>query len=260
MISRPPLTARSVVASTLLGVTPPRLPTLALVRSGEVFGLREGTTRTALSRMTARGELLAGDGHHELTGHLLERHGRQRAAQAPDAAGAWDGTWTLAVVTPVRRPAAERTLFREAAGRLALAEVREGLWARPGPVDPTRAPDAAARVNANVTWVRDSRPDDVDPFVAAFDLGPWAEAATQLRAEMAGAQPRLDASDTSAVGETFVIAAAVLRHLVADPRLPRELTPDAWPADALRADFRRFDDAFKATWRAWYRTFRQKSG
>ena len=37
-----PLTARSVIASTLLGVDPPRLPTQALVRSGELFGLSEG--------------------------------------------------------------------------------------------------------------------------------------------------------------------------------------------------------------------------
>ena len=53
------LTARSVIASTLLGVDPPRLPTLALVRSGELFGLSEGATRTALSRMAAAGEVEA---------------------------------------------------------------------------------------------------------------------------------------------------------------------------------------------------------
>ena len=57
--TRRPLTARSVIASTLLGVDPPRLPALALVRSGELFGLREGATRTALSRMAANGEVVA---------------------------------------------------------------------------------------------------------------------------------------------------------------------------------------------------------
>ena len=33
---------RHLIASTLLGVDPPRLPTLALVRSGELFGLYHG--------------------------------------------------------------------------------------------------------------------------------------------------------------------------------------------------------------------------
>ena len=50
-----PLTARSVLASTLLGVTPPRLSTRVLVRSGELFGVGESATRTALSRMVAAG-------------------------------------------------------------------------------------------------------------------------------------------------------------------------------------------------------------
>ena len=52
-----PLSARSVVASTLLGMRPPRLPTQILVRSGALFGIAEGTTRVALSRMVAAGEL-----------------------------------------------------------------------------------------------------------------------------------------------------------------------------------------------------------
>ena len=41
------LTARSVVASTLLGMSPPRLSSQLLVRSGELFGITEGTTRVA---------------------------------------------------------------------------------------------------------------------------------------------------------------------------------------------------------------------
>ena len=51
------LTARSVIASTLLGTEPPRLPGRVLVRVGELFGITEGTIRTALSRMVASGEL-----------------------------------------------------------------------------------------------------------------------------------------------------------------------------------------------------------
>ena len=46
-----PLDARSVVLSTLLGTDPPRMPVARLVRAGEIFGLRPGTVRTALTRM-----------------------------------------------------------------------------------------------------------------------------------------------------------------------------------------------------------------
>ena len=41
----------------------------------------------------------------------------------------------------------------------------------------------------------------------------------------------------------------------ADPALPAELEPPDWPARSLREAFARFDDGFKATWRAWYRAF-----
>src|SRR5579862_9666620 len=78
-----PLTARSVVASTLLGVEPPRLPTRLLVRSGELFGISQGTTRVALSRMVAAGELVVEGNAHELAGRLLERQARQQASRVP---------------------------------------------------------------------------------------------------------------------------------------------------------------------------------
>ena len=72
------LTARSVIASTLLGIEPPRLPTLLLVRSGELFGISAGTTRVALSRMVAAGELEPDGNGYRLAGHLLDRQARQR--------------------------------------------------------------------------------------------------------------------------------------------------------------------------------------
>lgn len=253
---RRPLTARSVIASTLLGVDPPRLPTLALVRSGELFGLREGATRTALSRMAAAGEVEVDDGHHALAGPLLARHERQQRARQPTGrSGRWDGTWILAVVTAERRPAAERAAFRDAARRLGLAEVREGVWGRPDDRPLGVVPDDGT-VGAHATWVHGARPEDPGPFVAAFDLPGWRAVAESLLAEMAAAQPALDERRTDAVAEGFVVAAAVLRHLVADPALPRVLLPDDWPGVDLRVAFDRFDTAFKATWRAWYRSFR----
>ena len=257
---RRPLTARSVIASTLLGVDPPRLPALALVRSGELFGLKEGATRTALSRMAAAGEVVADGGHYALSGPLLERHARQRAARRPDRTGPerpWDGTWVLAVVRPEPRSAPDRAAFRSAARRLRLAEVREGLWARPDDLDRTSTSPDAATIGDQATWVRGARPDDLGPFLDAFGLGNWARDAAVLLEEMEAAQPALEERDISVVADTFVLSAAVLRHLVADPGLPSHVLPETWPGEALRTTYERFDAAFKATWRAWYRSFRE---
>src|SRR5258707_15857310 len=78
------LTAGSVIASVLLGTRPPELPARLLVRSGELFGIAEGTTRVALSRMVATGEVEAfGDGHYRLSGHLLARRARQDQSRQP---------------------------------------------------------------------------------------------------------------------------------------------------------------------------------
>lgn len=253
---RRPLTARSVIASTLLGVDPPRLPALALVRSGELFGLREGATRTALSRMASSGEVVADDAHYALRGPLLERHRRQQAARAPRSVERWDGTWTVAVVTAARRPAGDRSAFRDAARRLKLAELRDGVWVRPGPLPDDGGPSRIV-LDEQATWLHDVRPDQPDQLVDAFDLAAWAGEARTLVEEMQAWQPSLDGHRTDALGETFVIAAAVLRHLVADPELPTELLPPDWPGGHLRRVFDRFDAAFKATWRAWHRTFNQ---
>lgn len=249
-----PLTARSVIASTLLGVDPPRLPTLALVRSGELFGLSEGATRTALSRMAAAGDVEADGSAYRLAGPLLERHARQQAARGA-ATRPWDGTWELALVADGRRPAAERARLRAAARRLRLAEVREGCWGRPDNLDPDRSPAERAVVTAQCLTVRDARPDDPAAFVAAFDPGTWAGTARRLLAQMGRAQPTLDRREPAALADTFRLDAAVVRHLLADPALPAELEPPDWPAALLRAAFADFDAGFKATWRAWYRSF-----
>lgn len=253
--TRRPLTARSAIASTLLGVDPPRLPARALVRSGELFGLSESATRTALSRMAAAGEVVADDGGYALVGPLLDRHARQQSARAagPQRRSAWDGTWVMALVTGERRAAADRASFRAAATRLHLGEVREGVWARPDDVDFENRRTDLDVVEEQATWVRGARPDDPATFLSAFDLDAWADGARSLIDEMRASQPALDAGDTSVLGPTFVTAAAVLRHLVADPDLPDELLPGEWPGRDLRTTFDTFDRAFKATWRAWYR-------
>lgn len=249
-----PLTARSVIASTLLGVDPPRLPTLALVRSGELFGLTEGATRTALSRMAATGEIAPDGDHYRLDGHLLERFGRQQTARDEPTVNGWDGTWRILVVRPERRSARQRSDFRAAARTMKLGEVREGLWTRPAnlEMDPT---GASSIVEASGTWVHHARPDDVATFVAPFEVEAWAGEARRLIDEMGRWQDALDVGDTAALAPAFIVDATVIRHLTADPLLPGDLLPDDWPGAAFRRAFRAFDDGVTETWRRWYRAF-----
>ena len=75
-MTRPPLSARSVIASTLLGSDPPRLAGRLLVAIGEPFGIPRGTMRVALTRMVDRGELTNIDGTYKLRGELLQRKER----------------------------------------------------------------------------------------------------------------------------------------------------------------------------------------
>jgi phenylacetic acid degradation operon negative regulatory protein len=254
--AHPALTARSVVASTLLGMRPPRLPAALLVRSGELFGIAEGTTRVALSRMVAAGELEPDEGGYRLAGPMLARQERQDQSRRPPSPR-WNGSWRMAVVHPQRRSAVARADLRQAMHRLQLAEHRDGVWLRPDNLPADRAPDAQAVADAQCSWLT-ARPDDDPAALAAtlWELDAWASEAETLRAELAEHLPAVDGGDTSALAPGFVLDAAVVRHLLADPRLPDSLVASSWPGAALRADFERYDRAYKAIWRTWFRAQR----
>lgn len=251
-----PLTARSVIASTLLGMHPPRLSSRLLVASGGLFGIAEGTTRTAISRMVRAGELEPDDGGYRLAGALLSRQARQDASRV-GRRRRWTGSWELAVVAADRRPAAERAALREAARRLQLGVRREGVWLRPGNLDPARLADARAIVDAQCERF-EARPagDPAALAAALWDLDGWARAADARRAAMRRLGAPLERGDTRRLADAFVVSAAVLRHLLADPLLPDELLAPDWPGGVLRADYERFDVAFKAVWREWFRAQR----
>lgn len=250
-----PLTARSVIASTLLGIDPPRLPTVLLVRSGELFGLSPGTTRTAISRMAAAGELEPDGDGYRLAGRLLERHARQQASRAMLSTPRWDGRWDLAIVTvPDRRCAADRTALRGAMQRLKLAEWREGVWLRPANLDRGRHPTAAAVVEQQCAWV-DARPER-EPTALVAELWPLAAWRDRALADIDRILPltaQLEAGETSVLADGFVVSAGVLRHLLADPELPAALLPSDWPGERLRHHYDRFDRAYKDLWRSWFR-------
>lgn len=250
------LTARSVLASTLLGVSPPELPTRSLVATAELLGVAPGTARVALSRMVAAGELATtGDGYRLVGRPLLARQDRQ-ALSRRGAPAAWDGTWRTAVVAADARPAPERAELRDAMGALRFGELREGVWLRPANLPADVLPRQANLVAERCTLLT-SRPDDPPDLAARlWDLDGWADRAGTLQAALDRLAPRLADHDATALADGFVTSAAVLRHLQADPLLPADLLPPAWPGDRLRATHRAYDDDFKATLATWLRAHR----
>ena len=232
------LTARSVLASALLGTEPPELPVARLIAIAGLFGLSANRTRVALSRMAAAGEVDAVDGRYRLTGHLLDRQARQIQSRAAESRP-WDGSWTTVVVRGGARPAAERTEARRRFTAARLAELREGVWLRPANLDVVLPPPLEAVV------VRlDGTPGADAAALAAslWDLDGWAAGAERLRQRLATLPPVGD--DMLAPG--FVLSASVLRHFQADPLLPDELLPTGWPGPALRRQYDRWDAAYRA--------------
>ena len=75
--------------------------------------------------------------------------------------------------------------------------------------------------------------DDTPAQLAArlWDLPTWADTGHRLLDEMACA--------TDVPGR-FVVAAAMVRHLLTDPVLPGELLPADWPGAGLRAAYHEF--------------------
>jgi phenylacetic acid degradation operon negative regulatory protein len=251
-----PLSARSIVASTLLGCHPSELPTRALVEMGALYGIPEGTLRVALSRMLSSGELEAIEGGYRLTGTLLNRQARQEEGWRPTLRE-WDGAWVMAVVVAARRSAVARAELRAAMVALRLSELREGVWLRPDNLDPARLPSARTVAAAQCRWFAARPPSDARLVSELWNLASWARRAEKLRREMDRLVDRVEAGDHAALGPTGLVSAAVLQHFVHDPLLPPQLLPAAWPGEALRAEYARFDTALRRLFAAWARDQRR---
>lgn len=219
-----PLTARSVVLSVLLGTHPPHLPVRTLVRTAELFGITEGTTRVALSRLCADGDVVAEDRGYRLTARLLARQRRQDEGHHPEAK-AWDGMWEIAVAAPNVRSAADRLALGNELAALRLAELRQGVWVRPANL--TR--DWPAELDGRVLQFIGSADFGFGPLPdlasSLWDLDAWARRAEDLIAAMRRTDDR---------AQRFMLATAMVRHFADDPVLPAELLPTAWPGEELR--------------------------
>jgi phenylacetic acid degradation operon negative regulatory protein len=250
-----PLTARSVLASALLGSEPPELPVAHLLHLVGLFGINENRARVALSRMVASGEATtAGPGRYRLAGHLLDRQSRQIASRAGHTRP-WTGDWSLVVVTTSGSSAEVRARRRQALAFARLGELRDGLWLRPANVDVALPDDVIGDVLRMTGRLPDGRlldgrpPDDRELAHRLWDLDGWARRADELAAGLAERPPT--GRDDLASG--FELSAAVLRHFQADPLLPADLLPPDWPGDRLRRAYDDWDRRYREVLAAWSR-------
>jgi phenylacetic acid degradation operon negative regulatory protein len=228
-----PLTARSAILSVLLGAHPPRAGSSELVAWGERVGIAEPAVRVALTRMVSAGDLVRDDGVYTLAPRLVERQTRQDRSFEPPTQ-AWDGRWHVAVTTAVGSEAATRAALRTAMTAARFAELREGVWMRPANLE-WRAPAAHAASLELLTAVPERDPGELAGRL--FGLDAWADQGERLLAHF---------TQVSSLRDRITVAAAIVRHLTADPLLPPELLPAAWPGERLRASYLEFRDELQA--------------
>lgn len=220
------MTARSVVLSVLLGAHPAHATAAELIRLTADFDIREATLRVALTRMVSAGDLVRSADGYRLSDRLLARQRRQDDAINPSLRS-WDGAWTTLAITSVGIDARARAALRTTLQQNRFGELREGLWLRPDNVTVGVPDEVCARV-------RVMRSYDDDPGELAgrlWDLAAWSATGRQLLDDM---------SRAAGIPGRFVVAAAMVRHLLTDPVLPDELLPDGWPGAALRESYARF--------------------
>jgi phenylacetic acid degradation operon negative regulatory protein len=220
------MTARSVVLSVLLGAHPAWASAAELIRLTSDFGIREPTLRVALTRMVSAGDLIRSADGYRLAERLLARQRRQDDAMRPQLRP-WRGYWTTVIVTSVGTDPRTRAALRTALHNKRFGELREGVWMRPDNLEVDL--DAELRARVRIVQARDDAPAELAGQL--WDLPSWARTGHRLLAEM---------SEAANVPARFVVAAAIVRHLLIDAVLPSELLPADWPGARLRAAYNDF--------------------
>ncbi len=234
-----PLSARSMILSVLLGSHPPTLSGRRLVGLAELFGIRSGTVRTALSRMAAGGELIADGGDYGLGSRMLERQQQQDAGRTGPASP-WDGQWYTAIAAADSRPMSERRSFRSAMVGARMAELRPDIWMRPANIDEPHRPEDVLLLRGRL--IAD---DAVDLVGRLWPLSDIEARSSKLGAAITAHRSSLDNDDPAVLPNTFMLSAAVVRFLRVEPQLPDELQPPTWSPPTLRPLYDDFEAAFQ---------------
>jgi len=245
------LNARSVVISTLLGSKFDELPAGTIVRTAELFGIAPGTTRVALTRLAAAGDVESTDGIYVLADHHQARRARQLRSIDPVVKD-WKGSWLTAVVMIEGREPHHRLLLREAFRRERFVELRESIWMRPDNIDQQVTTPAMHTIEEQCQWMfSEVGPDLEATLLDRFAPAEWANTADALEAEMLQLMPRLKRHDPEVFRQAFIVEGGVLRHLMSDPLLPDSLLEAGWPGHRVRETYKMYDEHFLETLAIW---------
>jgi phenylacetic acid degradation operon negative regulatory protein len=225
-----------VVLSILLGSYPPHLAVKTLVRTAEIFGVSEGTTRVALSRLAADGDVEADGSRYRLSSRLVERQDGFHEGLHP-ATRPWRGKWEVAIAGPGVRTAAERAEAGVRMAGLRLAQLRPGVWIRPDNLVRPWPEEADAQMMRFEASSRFAEPEPREIVRRLWDLDKWAADGRMLATALR--------DRTREPKQRFMVAAAVVRHLRHDPILPVSLLPAGWPGGQLRAMYAAYEDEYR---------------
>lgn len=244
-----PWSARSLIASLLLGRDPPAARPGDLVRWCGLFGVRGATVRVALHRMERRGELHRDRYGYRLAGRLEARRAAQEASLSPRLRR-WDGAWRIGVLGGRNREAPVRAEIRRRLRSAGYAALRDGVWVRPDNL----AADPPVVTGVACTWWR-ARPDE-DPVALAerlFAVRRWSEEAVALTTRLARITDELGSAPGADLPAAFVTGAAAMAHLHRDPLLPAGLVDDPTAGPDLRDAYRRWQRRFDRAAAAFFR-------
>ena len=243
----PPLTARSVLASTLLGAhdpAPRRRP-----RDGRRAVRHQRRRDPHLSVADGRQRrATADDGTYALAGPLLERRRRSTTPPGPPV--------TPAVGRHVgarrrRRRPARRPIASSCAGgrRAAPRRAPRGRLGPPDNLDPERLPTARAVIAEQCVRFRDAASDlTIDAIAGLFDLGTWATHAHRSyeRSATSSAPPRRPRRIGRPCSTSSRCRSPPSATCNPTRCSPPSCSPN-WPAEDLRTSYRAFDTHFQTT-------------
>ncbi|MEV1000692.1 PaaX family transcriptional regulator C-terminal domain-containing protein [Nonomuraea sp. NPDC050202] len=225
-----------------------QLPSAALVRLAEEFGVSAVAARAALSRLARRDLLESSKVGRRTYYRLTDRaaavllDGRQRIMSFGLEQGAWDGTWVLAAFSISEEQRDLRHALRSRLRWLGFAPLYDGLWVSPR----ADADDAAAvlrELDVPTATIFRAQALDLAGMRAPQEAWDFGRLRRTYEGFVAQYSPLLTRVRNGTVGasEALVARTGIMdtwrtfpNH---DPDLPAELLPDGWPRGAARDVF-----------------------
>ena len=220
------------------------IPASAFIELLDDAGIAAPATRATLDRMEQRGLIARERRGREivfsptLDGIAMLREATERVRD-PRPFHAAKGVWTLVTFSLPEDLRSLRSRLRSTLTWEGFAPLRDGLWVAPGEIDLTSALEALkGDLPAGALLAFHGREFTGFPMAdsarAAWDIDAIRAEHAAFLSTWGGAT---EESPSALVARTMLVAdwLALLR---ADPRLPRELLDDDWPADRSLALYR----------------------